>query len=236
MIKQNLFFLLFLTLFLTDAVAQDTKNQVDKDGERHGFWSVNFDKTDQPRYEGTFEHGKEVGTFKFYKLDRNKSVLSATREFVPNSNDILVKFYSSKGKLISEGQMINKLFVGKWVYYHNKTNGIMTVEHYNDQGQLEGEKSVYYPNGQMAEQSHYVHGKLEGVSKVFSEKGVLIKEFTYKDDILHGMSKYYDADGTMLAEGAFKNDKKHGIWKYYEKGVLTEEKDFTVYSKNPMKQ
>lgn len=236
MIKQNILILFFLTLFLTDTVAQNAKNQLDKDGERHGFWKVNFDKTDQPRYEGTFDHGKEIGTFKFYKLDRNKSVLSATREFVPNSDAILVKFYSSKGKLISEGQMINKLFMGKWVYYHNKTNGIMTVEHYNDHGQLEGEKSVYYPNGQMAEQSHYIKGKLEGVSQVFSEKGVLIKEFTYKDDILHGMSKYYDADGTMLAEGAFRNDQKHGIWNYYENGVLTEEKDFTVYSKNPMKQ
>lgn len=236
MIKQSIFFILFLTVFLTDATAQNAVNQFDKEGERHGFWKVNFDQTDQPRYEGTFQHGKEVGLFKFYKLDQAKSVLSATREFVPNSDDILVKFYSSKGKLISEGRMTNKLFVGKWVYYHNKTNGIMTVEHYNDKGQLEGEKVVYYPNGQMAEQSYYTNGKIEGISKVFSEKGVLIKEFTYKNDILHGMSKYYDSDGKMLAEGAYRDDQKHGIWKFYEKGVLTEEKDFTVYSKNPMKQ
>lgn len=236
MIKQNIFFLFFLTLFLTETIAQGTINQLDKNGDRHGFWKVNFDQTDQPRYEGTFEHGKEVGIFKFYKLDENKSVLSATREFIPNSADIFVKFYSSKGKLISEGQMTNKRFVGKWVYYHNKTNGVMTEEHYNDQGQLEGEKLVYYPNGQLAEKSHYVNGKIQGVSKVFSEKGVLIKEFTYNDDMLHGMSKYYDADGKMLAEGAFRNDQKHGIWKFYENGVLKEEKDFTVYSKNPMKQ
>ncbi|MBO3097444.1 toxin-antitoxin system YwqK family antitoxin [Gelidibacter pelagius] len=236
MIKQNIFFLFFLTVFLTDSYAQNSVNQLDQDGERHGFWKVHFEQTDQPRYEGTFDHGKEVGMFKFYKLDGNKSVLSATREFDPNSDNIIVKFYSSKGKLISEGQMINKLFVGKWVYYHNKTKGIMTVEHYSDKGQLEGEKLVYYPNGQMAEQSYYINGKIDGVSKVFSEKGVLIKEFTYENDVLHGMSKYYDADGKMLAEGAYRNDQKHGIWKFYEKGVLTEEKDFTVYSKNPMKQ
>src|SRR5690606_41802527 len=91
-------------------------------------------------------------------------------------------------------------------------------------------------NGQMAEQAHYINGKLEGISKIFSEKGVLIKEFTYKNDILHGMSKYYDANGQMLAEGAFRNDQKHGIWNFYENGILKEEKDFTVYSKNPMKQ
>ncbi|MBA6154232.1 toxin-antitoxin system YwqK family antitoxin [Gelidibacter maritimus] len=236
MIKQNIVFFFFLTLFLTKSYAQDVINQRDTDGERHGFWKVNFDQTNQPRYEGTFEHGKEVGIFKFYKLDGNKSVLSATREFLPNGDDILVKFYSSKGKLISEGQMIDRRFVGKWVYYHNKNDNVMTVEHYNNEGQLEGEKVVYYPNGQMAEQSHYSHGKLEGTSKIFSEKGVLIKSFTYKNDVLHGMSKYYDADGNMLAEGTYRNDQKHGIWKFYENGVLTEEKDFTTYSKNPIKQ
>ena len=236
MLKQNFIFFLFLTVFLTAAQAQVTVNQFDEKGERHGLWKKNFDNTNQTRYEGTFEHGKEVGLFKFYKLDGNKSVLSATREFSPDSDDILVKFYSSKGKLISEGHMKNKLFVGKWVYYHNKSKAIMTTELYNDQGQLHGEKVVYYDNGQMAEQSNYVNGKLEGHSKIFSEKGIMIKEFSYSNDMLNGMSKYYNGDGQLLAEGAYRNDKKHGIWKYYTNGVLAEEKDFTVYSKNPKKQ
>lgn len=236
MIKLKLLWSLLLSVFFTVMSAQNVQNQFDANGERHGEWRKTFDNTDQPRYEGTFNHGKEVGVFKFYKLDKGKSVLSATREFLPDSDDILVKFYSSKGKLISEGKMTNKLFVGKWVYYHNKTNELMTVEYYNGKGQLEGERLVYYPNGQMAEQSYYANGKKDGISKVFSEKGVLIKEFTYKDDLLHGMSKYFDGNGKMLAEGTYRNDQKYGIWKYYENGVLTEEKDFTVHSKNPKKQ
>jgi len=236
MIKQNIVLYFFLTVFLTTASAQNVINQFDDSGERHGFWKKDFDNTKQPRYEGTFEHGKEIGLFKFYKLDGSKSVLSATREFKENSDEILVKFYSSKGKLISEGQMKDKLFIGKWVYYHNKSKAIMTIEHYNDQGNLHGEKTIFYENGQMAEQSNYVNGKIEGVSKIFSEKGVVIKEFLYKNDMLNGMSKYYNADGQILAEGAYRNDQKHGIWKYYTNGVLSEEKDFTVYSKNPKKQ
>ncbi|MEO5789800.1 MAG: toxin-antitoxin system YwqK family antitoxin [Gelidibacter sp.] len=236
MIKQNIILGLFLTLFLTPMLAQDLINQLDNDGKRHGLWRKDFDNTTQPRYEGVFEHGKEVGLFKFYKMDGKKSVLSATREFSANNNNIIVKFYSSKGKLISEGQMVGKLFVGKWVYYHNKTNGIMIVEHYNDQGQLDGERLVYYPKGQLAEQTNYVNGKQNGNSKVFSENGVVIKDFLYKDDMLDGMAKYYNAAGQLLAEGVYRNDKKHGIWKYYENGVLSEEKDFTVYSKNPGKQ
>ncbi|TXE05809.1 toxin-antitoxin system YwqK family antitoxin [Gelidibacter salicanalis] len=236
MIKQSILIAACSILFFTSMRAQEGDNQLDANGERHGFWKKNFDGVSQPRYEGTFEHGKEVGLFKFYKLDKNQSVLSATREFSTDSDDISVKFFSSKGKLISEGAMKDTLFVGKWVYYHNKTKAVMTVEHYNDKGRLEGERMVYYPNGQMAEHTIYKDGKIEGISKIFSEKGVLIKEFTYKNDMLNGMSKYYNGDGQMLAEGAYRNDKKHGIWKFYENGALTEEKDFTEYSKNPIKQ
>lgn len=236
MIKQNLIMFALLTLYLTSVKAQETVNQLDVEGQRHGFWKKNFEKTKQPRYEGTFEHGKEVGTFKYYTLNKGKSVLSATREFSKEHDTINVAFFSSKGKVISEGQMIGKNFIGKWVYYHNKTNGVMTVENYNSQGLLQGEKFVYYENGQIAEQSNYNNGKIDGISKWFSKEGVVLKEFTYKNDELHGISKYYNAEGQLLAEGAYKNDQKHGIWKYYENGILKEEKNFTLQSKNPKKQ
>lgn len=236
MIKQILFLSFTLTLFLTTASAQEVINQFDDAGKRHGFWKKNFDQTDQPRYEGTFDHGNEVGVFKFYKLDGKTSVLSATRDFNADNDTIAVKFFSSKGKLISEGKMVDKLFVGKWTYYHNKTKAIMTVEHYNDAGKLEGERLVYYPNGQLAEEAHYSNGALNGITKIFSNKGVVIKEFLYKNGLLDGLSKYYDGSGQLLAEGVYRNDKKHGVWKYYENGKLTEEKDYTVYSKNPVKQ
>jgi antitoxin component YwqK of YwqJK toxin-antitoxin module len=235
MIKQNIAISIILTLFLTHVKAQSI-NQLDANGERHGPWKKTFEKTDQPKYEGKFEHGKEVGLFKFYKLVDGKSKLSATREFLPDSDKINVKFFSSKGKLISEGTMRDKSFIGRWIYYHNKVNSVMTIENYNDNGILEGEKNVFYENGQMAEKSIYVNGEIDGISTWYSPEGIILKEFTYKSGQLDGVSKYYNKDGKMLAEGTYRNDKKHGIWKYYENGVLTEEKDYTTYSKNPKKQ
>lgn len=236
MIKQKLLFGLFLTLYLTPARSQDNLNQMDEQGKRHGLWEKTFDGTDQIRYRGNFNHGNETGLFEFYKLVKGKSLLSATRQFDSKSDTIAVKFYASTGKIISEGAMIGKNFVGKWVYYHNKTKGILTVEYYNNQGKLEGERNVYYENGQMAEQSFYKDGKLEGTSKIFSDTGVVIKIFEYKNGQLNGLSQYFDGAGQMLAEGHYKNDQKNGIWKYYENGILTEEKDFTKHSKNPIKQ
>ena len=228
--KQMKSVVLLFILFTTALLFSQDINQLDENGERHGIWKKNFDNTDQPRYEGQFKHGKEIGEFKFYKLVNKKSILSATKAFNENDHVASVKFFSSTGKLISEGKMNGKAYIGKWTYYHNKTNAVMSTETYNDQGELDGEKFVFYENGQMAEKSNYVKGKLEGLSTWYSEKGIVLKEFFYENDELHGMSKYYDNIGQLLAQGAYKRGRKHGVWKYYTNGKLTEEKDFTPKS------
>ena len=228
--KQMKSVVLLFILFTTTLLFSQEINQLDENGERHGIWKKNFDNTDQPRYEGEFKHGKEIGEFKFYKLVNKKSILSATKVFNENDHVALVKFFSSTGKLISEGKMNGKVYIGKWMYYHNKTNAVMSTETYNDQGELDGEKLVFYENGQLAEKSNYVKGKQEGLSTWYSEKGIVLKEFFYENDELHGMSKYYDNIGQLLAQGAYKRGRKHGVWKYYTNGKLTEEKDFTPKS------
>lgn len=230
------FFIYILTVLSLNSYAQNTVNQFDKDGKRHGVWRKFYDKTKELRYEGQFDHGKEIGTFKYYTLNKGKSVLSATKEFNKLNNTSTVKFLSSKGKLISEGQMNGKLYNGKWIYYHNKSDAIMSTEYYNDDGLLEGEKLVFYPNGKIAEKANYVAGKLEGPSIWYAENGKVLKAFQYKDDELNGVSTYYDADGNITAEGAYRNGLKHGIWNYYEGGKLSKTTDHTKRSKNPKKQ
>lgn len=240
MIKQNFmkpyFFIYILTVLSLSVEAQNTVNQYDSNGERHGVWRKYYNNTKELRYEGQFDHGKEIGEFKFYTLNKGKSVLSAVKQFNSDNSKAAVKFLSSTGKLISEGQMNGRLYIGKWTYYHNKTNGILSIEYYNDNGKLDGEVVVYYPDGTVAERSNYIDGKLEGVSKWFAENGKILKEIIYKNDALNGPAKYYDADGNIKSEGIYRNDLKHGIWNYYEEGKLVKSKDHTKRSKNPKKQ
>jgi len=230
------FFIFILTLVSLNIFSQIPVNQFDDNGERHGAWRKYFDKTKQLRYEGQFNHGKEVGTFKFYTLSRGISVLSATKLFNDDNAMAQVSFMSSKGTLISKGQMHNKLFVGKWIFYHNNSTAILSSEFYNEKGELEGEKQVFYKNGAIAERSNYIGGKLSGLSFWYAENGMVLKAFNYKNDELDGVCKYYDNSGVLEAEGAYKSDRKHGIWKYYKNGTLTETKDHTKRSKNPKKQ
>ena len=214
---------------------QNAINGYDSDGKRHGLWEKYYNKTKQLRYSGQFKHGKEIGIFKFYTLNKGKSVLIATKQFNPDNNIAEVKFFSSTGKLISEGKMNGKRYMGDWVFYHNKNDVIMTKEYYNNQGLLDGEKVVYYTNGKVAERSNFKNGKLNGENLIYSEQGVLLKSFQYDNDQLHGPVKYFDAEGKPLAEGEYKRDRKHGFWKYYKNGKLVEEKDHTRRSKNPNK-
>lgn len=211
-------------------------NQSDANGNRHGKWSKNFKGTKVLRYQGEFNHGREIGTFKFYKNIDGQSVLTATRTFSKNNDLAEVKFLSSTKNLISEGKMRGKTYVGKWLYYHNKSKVVMTEELYNNKGELEGLKKTFYLSGQLAKKENYSSGIVVGESRWFSESGKLIRIFNYKNGELHGPAKIYDTKGVIEQEGVYQKDRRHGIWKFYKGGKLIKEQDFTRRSKNPHKK
>ncbi|RNC86831.1 MAG: toxin-antitoxin system YwqK family antitoxin [Winogradskyella sp.] len=225
MIKHKFLFAFFLTVILTSLDAQVSVNKFDESGERHGIWQKNYPNTNQLRYKGQFEHGKEIDTFKFYKLKQKRSVLSAIKVFNPNNNKAEVSFLASNGSVISKGIMDGKKFIGKWLFYHKNSTTIMTEETYNATGQLEGTRKVYFTSGTIAETSEYQNGKRDGVTKTYSESAKLLQESNYKEDKLNGESLYYDASGNMEAKGNYNANLKTGIWEYYKNGELTKKVD-----------
>lgn len=227
MIKQKLFFVLIFTITLTKIAAQKSVNQLDNDGKRHGYWTKNFYQTNQKRYEGNFKHGKEIDTFKYYRLNNGISVLSAIKVFNEADSISKVTFYASNSKVISTGQMNGKRYIGEWVFYHKNSNEVMTKENYNSQGLLDGAKQIYFKNGVLAEDSNYLNGKLNGKYKWYSDKKILLKEAVYKDDKLNGLVINYDSTGRKLSEGYYSMDNKSGIWFYYMDGLLKKEVDHT---------
>jgi antitoxin component YwqK of YwqJK toxin-antitoxin module len=225
-----------ILFFVSSLVASQEINRFDVDGNRHGIWKKNFEGTDQPRYEGQFAHGKETGEFRYYKLVKKRSRLSAIKQFSDDDNSAYVKFFTSFGKLISEGKMMGRVYVGEWIYYHKNSTRIMIRENFDNKGVLNGPRTIYYNNGNKAEESTYKDGKLEGFSKIYSENGVEIKTLIYENDELHGLAKYYTDDGELVAQGSYKRGKKTGLWKYYRDGELVGQNDFTYIPKYKKKQ
>lgn len=222
--KISILFFFGIIFLCVDAFSQSEINQMDAQGQRHGLWKKIYPGTKQVRYEGTFEHGKEIGEFKFYCEDC-KDKPSVIKQFNAKDDTVVVKYFTVKDKLVSEGKMKDKDRIGEWVYYHKNSKEVMTRENYQN-GKLHGKVITYYPNGKITEEIDYKNGIKEGPNNYYSPDGVLLKKLFYKNDELHGEAIYYDAFGNVIIEGFYKNGKKDGLWKYYTDGQITLEETF----------
>jgi len=213
-------FLLFSVTFF----AQNDINKLDANGKKIGLWKGVFEDTRRPRYEGTFDHGKEIGLFKFF--DNTKaSNLIATREFNSTDNSAYTIFYDVNKNKISEGKVLNKLYEGLWIYYHKSSKLIMTSENYKN-GKLDGTKTIYFKSGKVAEISNYKNGILDGIYIKNDESGVAIEESFYVNGELNGITTYSAPDGLIVAKGKFRKGIKVGIWQFFENGKLESEDNY----------
>lgn len=224
----------YIILFLAqNSIAQET-NKLDAKGRKDGLWKGVYETTKRPRYEGTFNHGKETGTFKFYD-DTQSGTVIATRAFAVEDNSCYTIFYNQKNNKVSEGKVINKIYEGEWKYYHEDLPSIMAREFYKN-GKLNGKRTVYFKNNTIAEEVNYINGLREGTYKNFTEKGVLLEESNYVKDEFHGAATFRDPENNIVAEGKFKNGKKSGIWKFYEMGKLESEENMSKQKKAIVKK
>ncbi len=220
----------FIMLFLgTTSWAQEVVNQLDTAGKRHGVWKKYYPNTQQLRYQGQFDHGKEIGTFYFYCEDCEEQP-AFSKEFSTQDNSAIVTYFDTKGNVVSKGKMIGKLYEGNWVYYHKGSTEIMLEERYVN-GKLDGLKTTYYANGNKTEELNYKAGLRDGENLYYSPKGILIKKLNYSNDLLQGPAEYYDGTGQLIIKGQYKADAKDGLWQYYSNGKLSREERFPKQNK-----
>lgn len=206
--------LVFLNVFTI--YSQTEFNKLDEKGNKNGVWKGYYEGTKNLKYEGTFEHGKEIGVFNFFDNTRTKKII-ATREFNPKDNSAYTIFYDQEKNKVSEGKVINKLFEGQWKYYHKASKSIMTIENYS-KGKLEGLRFVYYPSGKIAEEMNYKNNLQEGIYKRYTEAGIVIEEAVYNKNEYNGLAIYSDSEGKVVSKGKYTNGKKTGVWQFFENG------------------
>ena len=213
--------LLSLIFAVTSAFAQTTAapNKLDSNGKKHGKWNGYFDKKQVVKYEGTFDHGAEIGIFTFYNDNPTHSVM-ATRDFGKQPNAAYTIFYDDLKNKVSEGNIVNRLYEGTWKYYHRNSKEIMTTENYKN-GTLNGKRTVFYKDGKTAEEVNYVDGKKNGLYRKISGNGIVLEEVSYQNGELQGAAVYKDPDGNVVAKGNYKKDQKWGTWSFFENGKLS---------------
>ncbi len=198
--------------------AQSEINRLDADGKRDGVWRKYYSNK-RIRYQGKFNHGKEVGVFKYYSA-ANSDHPVVIKKYNPDNSLAEVSFYSVNGLLESKGKMLGKNRVGKWLFYHEDGKILMSEENYAN-GKLDGEYKTFYKTGKSTEVAYYSNGLLDSVYKKYSIKGHLYQHFTYKGGELHGKAVYYSRKtGALTTKGAFKNNVRVGTWENYVDGEL----------------
>lgn len=226
----NYSILLLIFVLNLNVFAQTDYNQLDDKGRKHGIWKGIYPESKRPRYEGTFDHGKEVGVFNFFDDTKAQSII-ATREFKSKDNSVYTIFYDQNKNKVSEGKQVNRVYEGKWKYYHEASKEIMTIENYKN-GKLEGLRSVFYPSTKIAEEANYVNGIKQGKYKKYSEKeSIILEESNYKDGEYDGPAIYRDPLGNIVAHGKYINGKKKGMWQFYENGKLVSEENMSKVKK-----
>ena len=217
----NFIVLLAVMFFSQNILAQTEFNKLDVNGKKHGLWKGVFEQSKRPRYEGTFDHGKEIGVFSFYDDTKAKFII-ATREFNAKDNSAYTIFYDQNKNKVSEGKVVNKLFEGQWKYYHQASKNIMTTENYS-KGKLDGLRTIFYISGKVAEEINYKNNLKNGFYKKYTEKGVVLEESIFKNNNYNGLAIFRDANGDISSKGQFVNGKKSAVWQFFEKGKLVKE-------------
>lgn len=216
--KASIIFFTIVFLSISFSFAQSAINQLDTNGERDGVWRKYYNNK-RIRYQGEFNHGKEVGVFKYFSA-ANSDHPVVIKKYNPNNSIAEVSFYTLSGFLESKGNMKGKNRVGKWFFYHEDGKTVMSEENYTN-GKLDGEYKTFYKTGKSTEVAYYRDGLLDSVYKKYSIKGHLYQHFTYKAGKLNGKVVYYSRKtGSLTTKGAFKDDVRVGIWENYVDGEL----------------
>ena len=228
-----------LTLFLFSMLfgflnAQTEINKLDTKGLKHGLWKGVYEESKRTRYQGTFEHGKEIGLFQFFD-DTQKGDVIATREFNSKDNSAYTIFYDQNKNKVSEGKVVNKLFEGEWKYYHYASPSVMTTENYKN-GKLDGLRTVFFSNGKVAEQINFVNNQKQGLYKKYTENGIVLEESFFKNNEYDGLAIFRNDSGIIVSKGMFAKGLKTGTWEVLENGKLVKKSssDMSQKSKIPV--
>jgi len=192
-------------------------NRYDNIGRKHGLWKY-FYADGTLRMEGRYKHGRENGYFKEYDVKGN---LVSTAKY-------------ADGNKLEDVAELMKLDVRKDYYPDGKLKIAAT---YNKEGQLEGVRREYLPDGTVDKSYIFKRGIMigegvvtekgerDGFWKEYYDNGILRAEGKYNKDIKNGEWKYYHKNGMTDQVGSYRNDKPVGEWFWYYPGgeLLREE-------------
>jgi len=121
--------------------------------------------------------------------------------------------------LISEGNYVNNIKVGTWVYYFPDSRlQRRKIEYFNNEGLKDSLELNNYKSGQTRSIKHWKKGILE--KKISYYQTGEIKSNTFYNDSFKDSTLAYYKNGSLLFTGKFKSNDLTEFKIYYENGQL----------------
>lgn len=107
-------------------------------------------------------------------------------------------------------------------------NGNLFAEYsYNEDGQQNGDVTLYFEDGSVAATGHFTDGEEDGVFTSYYRNGEKESELTYVDGELEGPTRAWWPNNNLRYEGQYLNGLPSGPWiYYYESGNKEKEESY----------
>lgn len=191
----------------------------DEKGDEDGYWSFYF-KNGQLSQEMNFKNGKLNGDYKIYTLS---GFLSATYTYQDGKLNYVTTY-------LPNNEIRKKIEINEGVFevdIYNEDGTKVSNNIYDENGNLTGIRTVYYPTCNLYMTIAFKNNKKDGVETVYYEHGGIKQITTFKEDVENGLYVSYYQNDTIEMEGILLNGYKTGAWyNYYINGVIS---NITLY-------
>jgi uncharacterized protein len=144
--------------------------------------------------------------------------------YFDNGNVKWAKYYNKDGKQISSSEASNK---GLLMAAYSPRGFKKSEAHYDAKGNAEGERTLFYPSGDIREKELFRNGELDGLSVGYYPGKNKRYEIAYQDGKKEGYYTSYYSHGAKKQEGWYQNDKAQGLWiDYYDEGVIRSKSEY----------
>lgn len=209
----KLLFAVIGLLFAFSSFGQDTINQFDKNGKKHGWW-VKTQKSNHPLIEldtiekGWYSHGKKEGIHLFFHPENIRSSAIEYSNDFRNGKYIL---YDSKGCILYHGNIIKEVLTGV-EYSRDSCNGDFTIKNYDSFGRVSGNLFVYEEWGVLKSFSYWDNGK-----RIYTANFDTTGKVTYKsndlNDTLNPPDSVINVDPKKIFNDQYMNTQMRPLMK-----------------------
>lgn len=198
---------------------------------KHGLWlgvlamsmlgclNNNSDQNaDQKKFAPNPESSESNAAFSLEKVeerDPDGNLLQFTRRDSDGLKEGVFSKMTTKGAKLEEANYKNGKLDGQRVLFYPDGDTLIVETYQEDL--FDGPYKSFYPSGQLKLTCTYQSNNIEGKWLQYYESGQLKEEVLFEGNFENGPFKEYHANGQLSVEGSYKEgDNEHGPLKFYD--------------------